>query len=205
MKIVLVRHGHVSGIVPERFRGRANLALTDLGREQARLSATRIASAWRPSAIYTSPMCRAVDTGEAIAARLGLQGQVHTDLNDIDYGAWQGLTPDEARAQFGAEVDLWYRAPHLARIRGGESLADVLVRATRLVRELEDAHRDETIVLVGHDSVNRVLLTLCLELPLAHYWRLRQDPCAISEIDGSFGRLAVLSINETHHLQLAAA
>lgn len=205
MKIVLVRHGHVAGISPERFRGRADLALTELGREQARLTAGRIAATWSPIAVYTSPMSRAIDTGDVIASRLGLQSQTRRDLNDINYGAWQGLTPDEARVQFGAEVDLWYRWPHLARIPGGESLADVLVRATRLLRALGDSHGNETIVLVGYDSINRVMLTLALALPLAHYWRLHQDPCALSEIDFSELGLDVRSVNETYHLGLTAA
>src|SRR5258708_30393194 len=62
-KLILARHGHVEGISPERFRGRAELPLTAAGRREAELTAARIAASWRPAAIYTSPMGRCVDTG----------------------------------------------------------------------------------------------------------------------------------------------
>src|SRR5712691_11310599 len=57
-KLLLVRHGHVEGISPERFRGRAELKLTAAGRREAEMTAARIAVSWRPAAIYTSPMSR---------------------------------------------------------------------------------------------------------------------------------------------------
>jgi broad specificity phosphatase PhoE len=104
VKIILVRHGHVEGIEPERSRGRADLRLTDLGQRQAQVTAERIKSSWTPTAVYSSPLNRCVTTAESIAARLGLVYQQNEGLLDIDYGEWQGLTPDEARVQWSEEV-----------------------------------------------------------------------------------------------------
>jgi probable phosphoglycerate mutase len=56
------------------------------------------------------------------------------------------------------------------------------------------------IVLVGHDSLNRVLLFFALELALSHYWRLRQDPCSISELLFDDRSFIINSINQTQHL-----
>ncbi len=56
--LILTRHGHVEGIMPERFRGGLDLPLTDKGKRQAALRARRIASTWRPAAIYSSPLSR---------------------------------------------------------------------------------------------------------------------------------------------------
>src|SRR5207237_6109308 len=64
-KIILVRHGHVEGISPERFRGRADLILTPEGHRQAEAAAHRIHATWRPAAVYTSPMGRSRATGDA--------------------------------------------------------------------------------------------------------------------------------------------
>ena len=50
-KLILVRHGHVEGITPERFRGRAALPLTEQGRREAEMTAAYIAASWRPAAI----------------------------------------------------------------------------------------------------------------------------------------------------------
>jgi broad specificity phosphatase PhoE len=202
-KLILARHGHVEGISPERFRGRAELPLTELGRREAEMTAARIAASWRPAAIYTSPMGRCVDTGAAIAKPLGLTPSAILRLNDIDYGDWQGLTRDEARARWPAELDLWYAHPDWAAIPNGESLQQVLTRAVAALRDIVRRHPDDTVVLVSHDSVNRVLLLHALELPLSRYWRFRQSPCCINELDLGADGFTILGINQTDHLRAA--
>ena len=71
-KIILVRHGHVEGISPERFRGRADLMLTDEGLRQAEATAHRIYANWTPIAVYASPLGRCQATAAAIARPFGL-------------------------------------------------------------------------------------------------------------------------------------
>jgi phosphoserine phosphatase len=199
-KFILTRHGHVEGIDPERFRGRLELALTSTGRRQAIVTAERIAVAWEPVAIYTSPMSRSVATAKAIGAAVGVDVQADARLNDIDYGAWQGLTPEEARSRWPDDVEAWYRAPHLASPAGGETLQTVLARVAAALHEILRRHSADTVVLVGHDSVNRVILLHALDLPLSHYWRLKQDPCGITELDVADGLYTARRINETWHL-----
>ena len=199
-KLILVRHGPVEGISPERFRGRAELPLTDTGRREADATAKRIAASWRPAAIYTSPLGRCVETGAAIGKALGLAPSVVLRLNDIDYGDWQGLTRDEAYGRWPAEIDLWYAHPDWAAIPGGETLQQVLARVVSTVRDIVRRHPDETVVFVAHDSVNRVLLLHALELPLSRYWRIKQSPCCINEIDFGPDGWVIHSINRTGHL-----
>src|ERR1700691_6072409 len=100
-KILLTRHGHVDGIKPERFRGREPLELTAQGRVDAAAIAQRIAAAWQPGKIYTSPMGRCVETAAAIAKACGMAAntvavEICDDLNDLDYGAWQFTTLEQA-------------------------------------------------------------------------------------------------------------
>jgi len=200
-KIILVRHGHVEGISPERFRGRADLLLTAEGRRQAEATARRIRAAWTPVAVYTSPLGRCRATAEAIGAPFDLAPATCEGLIDIDYGEWQGLTPDEARNRWPETVDTWYRAPDWAAIPGGETLQQVLTRTVAALRDVIGRHPGETVVLVGHDSVNRVTLLHVLGLPLSRYWRLGQDPCAVNEIDFTGDAFTVHSLNETYHLR----
>lgn len=201
-KIILVRHGHVEGISPERFRGRADLLLTAEGRRQAEAAARRIHAVWTPAAIYASPLSRCRATAEAIGSPLGLTPSALEGLIDIDYGEWQGRTPAEVRHRWPEAVETWYRAPHWAAIPGGESLQDVLARTVAALRGVTARHPRETVVLVGHDSVNRVILLHALDLPLSRYWRLGQDPGAINEIDLVESGFTVRSVNETYHLRL---
>jgi broad specificity phosphatase PhoE len=200
-KILLTRHGHVEGIKPERFRGREPLALTERGRAEAQALASRIARAWRPSAIYTSPMGRCVATGAAIAQACGIAAAICDDLNDIDYGAWQFKTFDEAKNEDPKLFAAWFATPHLVRFPRGEALQDVVARAGNVLRLVVDRHCNDTVVLVGHDSVNRALLLELLDQPLSAYWRLAQDPCCLNEIDIDAGTVSVRRINETLYLE----
>jgi probable phosphoglycerate mutase len=199
-EIVLVRHGHVDWHDPERFRGRAELALSDRGHRQARAAALEIATDRRVDAVYSSPLGRCRDTAAAIAAGCRLAVQTVDGLVDIDYGAWQGLTRDEAAARWPEASELWFRAPHLAAIPGGETLAAVFSRATAALSGILARHPDGTLAIVGHDSVNRVLLLHALDLPLSRYWRLEQHPCGISSLSFADGSFVVRSLNETQHL-----
>jgi phosphoserine phosphatase len=199
-KILLTRHGHVEGIHPARFRGREPLELTARGRREAAAIAGRIAGAWRPQKIYTSPMGRCVATAAAIAEACGLPAEVCNDLNDLDYGAWQFKTFDDAEADDSSLFAAWRATPHLVRFPNGESLQDLAARVANALRFVVARHRDHTVVLVGHDSVNRALLLQLLDLPLSRYWRIEQDPCCLNEIDIGDGNVCILRMNETHHL-----
>jgi broad specificity phosphatase PhoE len=203
-KILLTRHGHVEGIKPERFRGRQPLELTARGREQAAAVGARIAGAWRPSKIYTSPMERCVATGAAIGRACDAPTEICADLSDIDYGTRQFKTFDAAKADDPALFAAWFTTPQLVRFPNGESLQDLAARAGNALRFVLEKHRDDTIVLVGHDSMNRALLLQCLELPLSAFWRIEQAPCCLNEIDIGGGKVRIVRINETHYLDALA-
>ncbi|MBI2740345.1 MAG: histidine phosphatase family protein [Rhodospirillales bacterium] len=200
-RILLTRHGHVEGIRPARFRGRAELPLTERGLGQADALAKRIAANWEPVAVFTSPLQRCVVTGGRIAKACGIKGEVRDGLGDIDYGAWQMRTHDEVKAESPDAYRQWYSAPHLTRFPKGEALQDVMARTTDVLREVLQHFPGQTVVLVGHDSVNRVLLMQLLDMPLAAYWRLVQDPCTLNEIEVSAaGDVVVQRVNDTSHL-----
>jgi probable phosphoglycerate mutase len=151
-KIILTRHGHVEGIKPERFRGREPLQLTECGAAEAAALAQRIAAAWRPTNIYTSPMSRCIATAAAIARATGVAAKTCEDLNDIDYGSWQFKTFADAKAQDPVLFAAWFATAHLVRFPNGESLQDLVARTANALRMVLAHHPDETIVLVGHDT-----------------------------------------------------
>ena len=147
-KTLLTRHGHVEGITPERFRGRQPLALTEQGRAEAQALGRRIAGAWKPERIYTSPLERCVKTGAAIARACGLAaGEARDDLNDIDYGPWQFKTFADAKADDPALFTAWFATPQLVRFPGGELLQDLAARVANALRFVLARHANDTIVI----------------------------------------------------------
>ncbi|MFO1467596.1 MAG: histidine phosphatase family protein [Steroidobacteraceae bacterium] len=198
--LILVRHGHVPGIAPQRFRGRAEFELTALGIQQARAAASRIARECRPSIVYTSPLRRCVETGRLIAKASGVRSRVLEGLNDLDYGRWQGKTHAYVRKRWPVEYERWKTFPDLIRFPSGESLQDLALRVSDVLRELLARREGDTAVLVGHDASIRALLLQALGMPLGAYWRIQQDPAAISELDCEGGRISVRRLNDTAHL-----
>jgi probable phosphoglycerate mutase len=204
-RLLLTRHGHVEGIRPARFRGRAELPLTPTGLAQAEALGRRIAWQWKPVAIYTSGLQRCVVTGASIGAATGAASSVAGGLMDIDYGRWQMRTHDELRAEAPDAFKLWHTAPHLMRFPDGESLQDLVARTSNALRAVLTRHPTDAVVMVGHDSVNRALLLQLLDQPLAAYWKLAQDPCCLNEVLIEGDKVEVLRVNDTSHLAFAPA
>jgi broad specificity phosphatase PhoE len=202
--LLLIRHGEVPGISPPQFRGRQELELTERGRAQAQRTAQRVRDGWPDiAAIYCSPRHRTVATAEAIGAPHRLQPKVMPDLDDFNYGTLQGLSPDEAEQRWPELWALWNSAPEAVAFPQGESLADLAARVWRGLHNVLEATRGRSgaVVIVAHDSVNRVLLMQLLGMSLRFYRAITQDPCCINVIDEPGPAPQVRLINSTEHLR----
>jgi probable phosphoglycerate mutase len=202
--IILIRHGQTEWNRIERFRGRADVPLNNTGLAQAEATGERVAKTWQPVAVYSSPLSRSVKTAQAIARHFNLPVQIHPGLVDIDYGEWQGLTPEEASQRWPEQVENWYHQPEQASIPSGETLADLRQRAMVTVHQLAEKHTGETIVLVAHTVINRIILLGVLALGNERFWHLRQDTCAINVFEVENGDFVLVSLNDTCHLQASS-
>jgi probable phosphoglycerate mutase len=200
-RFILVRHGQTEWNKVERFRGRADVPLNDTGLAQAEATGRRVAEEWTPVAVYSSPLSRAVKTAEAIAGHFALPVETHSGLVDIDYGRWHGLTPDDVKIRWPEIHDAWYHKPHTARIPDGETLEDLRLRGLTMLNEVAAQHAGETVVLVGHTVINRVILLAVMGLDNDRFWRLRQDTCAINVFETENGDFTLVSLNDTCHLR----
>jgi broad specificity phosphatase PhoE len=200
-RLVLVRHGQTDWNATERFRGRFDVPLNETGIHQAALTARRIAASWRPEAVYSSPLSRALNTAQAIAGPFSLTVRKLPELIDMDFGEWEGLSPDEVRARWPEILAQWYSAPHAARIPGGETLDQVRERCIRALERIESNHPAQTVVAVAHTDLNRTLLLVVLGLGNERLRSLKQDNCAINEIEIHGSNYILASMNETSHLR----
>jgi probable phosphoglycerate mutase len=197
---VLVRHGHVEGIDPPRFRGREDLQLTPLGVRQAHRVRDAVAARWTPDAVFASPLARCRRTAETLAEPFGRDVAPHPGLNDLDYGRWCGMTVAEVKKHWPEALACWQTAPHTMRLPGGETLQEAQARAVDVLQSILRPDRDATVVLVTHKAILRILLAHALGLPLSSYWTLTAAPCSISVIDFASNHFVVHSINEAQHL-----
>lgn len=199
-RLVVVRHGRTEWNRVERFRGRADIELDKVGIRQAEATAARIGG-WQISAIYSSPLHRALTTADILARPFGLEAQPLPGIIDIDYGAWQGLSPEEATTKYRELYSMWLNSPHKVKFPGGESLAEVRERAASAVEGLIAQYPKETIVLVSHKVVCQVLVLSLLGLDNSHFWEITQDVCAINIFEIRGGVPSALLLNDTCHLK----
>lgn len=198
--ILLVRHGQTAWNKDERIRGRSDIPLDEVGLEQAQMTARYIAARWPLTAVYASPLRRALDTARAIAAVQGLEARPLDGLLDLCFGQWEGLSIPEVQARYPDLWRAWLEAPHTVRFPDGEGLDDVRERGMVTLQDIIQRHPGETVALVAHRVVNQVLLCAVLGLGNDHFWQIGQETCAVNVIEwtGRFYRLTLM--NDTSHL-----
>lgn len=203
-QIILVRHGQTEWNVGagggERFRGRVDLPLDDAGLAQAKAVAERLAD--QPvAAVYSSPLRRAMETAQPTAQQLGLPVQPLPGLMDIHYGDWQGLSHAEVAQAHPDLYRRWLEKPHRVKFPRGESLRQVRLRGMAALKEVSDRDAGQTILLVAHQVVNKVLICAMLGLSNANFWRIRQDNACLNIFEHQEGIFTAVLINDTCHLR----
>jgi broad specificity phosphatase PhoE len=153
--ILLARHGETEWNLHNRFQGHADEPLNDTGREQARALAAALAVE-RLDAVYTSPLLRALETAEIVAASFGLAASADPRLMEVDVGSWSGLTREEIAATFPDAYRRWQRGLH--GWEGGETYEQLAIRVLAALRDIAGAHPAETVLVVGHGGTVRATL-----------------------------------------------
>ena len=199
-RLIIVRHGRTEWNRVERFRGRADIGLDEVGMKQAESAAKRIGE-WPVSAIYSSPLRRALTTAEIMAGPLGLNVQLMPGIIDIDYGAWQGLSTEDVVARDDHLYSRWIESPNKVKFPGGESFVEVRERAASAVNDLIQRHPKQTVVLVSHKVICQILILSLLDLDSSHFWQITQDVCAMNLFEVRGGIPSALFLNDTCHLE----
>ena len=201
MRILLARHGETPWNAEGRYQGQIDIPLSPVGEGQANALGQRLKDV-RIDRAVASPLSRAQLTarlalGDARADML----QTDADLQEIAHGEWEGLLASEIQQKDPARLLAWREEPENVLMPGGESLRQVLDRSWRgLARATEGLGQDDTLLVVAHDAVNRVLLCRILGLPIARLWTFRQAPTTLNLLEGpSVEQLEVVRLNDCAH------
>ena len=201
MRILLARHGETPWNAEGRYQGQIDIPLSPVGEGQANALGQRLKDV-RIDRAVASPLSRAQLTarlalGDARADML----QTDSDLQEIAHGEWEGLLASEIQQKDPARLLAWREEPENVLMPGGESLRQVLDRSWRgLARATEGLGEDDTLLVVAHDAVNRVLLCRILGLPIARLWTFRQAPTTLNLLEGpSVEQLEVVRLNDCAH------
>ena len=191
-RLYLVRHGTTALNVQNRYRGRRDIPLDVQGYQDAVDAARRLCSVGL-TAVYTGPLRRAIATAQIIADAAGVADlRILHGLTNLDYGAWEGMTADEAAA-YDPEAHALYRtSPNEAVCPQGERLIDAQRRMIAAVQLIGSRHPGEAVAVVTHAVMIRLTL-VALNGVQGESWRLPVGRGSVTEfhVDGTI-QLAAL-------------
>jgi broad specificity phosphatase PhoE len=157
MRLLLARHAETSA--PDRFHGaESDIGLSASGAQQAELLAQWFKDQ-SASALYCSGMRRALDTAVPIGRALNLVPAPIHALHERKIGPLSGKSREEGWAVYAATKERWIAGDLESAHPGGESYADIRRRVMPIVEDLAARHRGETIIVVAHGVVIRVIIT----------------------------------------------
>jgi alpha-ribazole phosphatase len=200
LRLFLLRHAETGWNRERRYQGWADTPLSDTGRAQAEAAGRLLASA-RLAAVWASPLRRALETAEAIAAFHGLEVRTDDAFKEMHFGEWEGLSVAEVSARFPGEYRTWVETPHRFAAPGGETLPAVRRRVLDGLERLRAAHAGETVCLVAHGISSRVLILEALGLPLERIWSVAVSSAGLSELEFRDDWTAVHRMNTLVHLE----
>lgn len=201
-RLILVRHGSTEHSPAMRLSGINQLPLSDRGLAQADALAARLRAVPSVAAVLSSPLLRAAQTAAPIAEAIGLDVQIEDGLQEVDFGAWEGLTFAEAARSAPEEMAAWSRNPRVAP-PGGESFEQLAARVLPARDKIIADYAGRTVIAVSHVSPIKLLLADGFGAPLESIYRVFLDTASISIVDYPEGRTSsVRLVNETAHLPL---
>lgn len=178
VEVLVARHPQVVANVEGRFVGTGESGYTALGQRQCAELAAYIV-AWKPNAIHSSPRARARIVAEAAAARACVPLHIDDDLAEIDFGAAEGLTYDEAR-RAGVDIDLLGGPPESAPFRDGETWHAFAKRIDAAADRIE--HAGSRVAIVAHGGTVRSLISHWLGLADSAAWRFAVPNASVATL-----------------------
>ena len=155
--LYIVRHGQSVANLEERFAGRSDFPLTDLGRRQAACAAAYLKEHVKLDAVYASDLSRAWETGMIIARAQGLTPIADEGLREIWAGLWESKKFSELEAEFPESYTLWKENIGRAACDGGESIEQVRHRVWAAVTAIVKKHPGGHICIASHGAAIRSL------------------------------------------------
>ena len=190
--IYLVRHGQNDYVEKGKLAGwLPGVHLNAAGKQQAAMAAETL-QAVRLQAVYSSPLERATETADEIAAVQGLKVIVRQGLGELRIGRWEGLSLRAARRR-----KLWptiQHTPSLARFPDGESFLEAQARIVETLEGLRSKYSG-AIACISHADPIKLAIAHYIGLPIDSFQRLDIEPASISELSIEEGPARLIQLN----------
>ncbi len=181
--VIMLRHGVTKHTLNKVFSGSGgdDPGLTDLGREQAKRAAARLAKRGPIDAIVSSPLRRTRETADVLANELGLDVELEPGFAEMGFGEWDGLAFFDIMERWPDDMRSWLDSPDVAP-PGGESFDTVLKRVDEARQRLLTDYEAQTVVVVSHVTPIKMMLRLALETEMELIQHFELAPASITTI-----------------------
>lgn len=210
-RVIIVRHGQSNFNALQKIQGRSDSSvLTEKGRLDAIMVGKSLAKI-KIDALYCSPLQRAQMTAKLLQAQLETPPtlEISEQLLEVNLPPWESLTKSQVQQDFPDAYKLWKEEPEHFKIDlAGEEYYPILElykQAQDFWNYLLEKHQGKTVLLVGHNGINRCLIMSGGEIPISHYHRIQQSNCSINVLNfpGTLAQgVQFESINQTAHLDI---
>ena len=216
-RAIIVRHGQSNYNVEKRIQGRTDFSrLTYKGCNDARHIGKFLCQIVFDS-IYCSPLNRARQTAAIIHQELLLNTgqsatpQFNNKLLEVDLPLWEKMLSADVKNLFPDDYRTWKEEPHkfmmlVPQSKGLKEHFPVLSlyrQAREFWQEILPRYGEKTILIIGHNGINRSLVSTALNLSPSLYHSIQQSNCGISVLNfvGGWGEAVQLeSLNQTQHM-----
>jgi broad specificity phosphatase PhoE len=193
--LYLVRHGTTTLNVQNRYRGRRDVPLDAQGYQDA-VDAARELSPRGLTAVYTGPLRRTIATAQIIADECRVPDlRILHGLNNVDYGAWEGLTAEEASMYSPAAFALYKESPDEAACPAGERLKDAQRRMFEAIELIGSRHAGETVAAVTHAVMIRLLVAR-IAGTTGEEWRIPVGRGSLTRVAVDDGQVSLTTLPE---------
>lgn len=197
-RVYLIRHGETANAGQICFNGHFDVGLSPGGIEQFNLIAASLKN--HPiHSVYSSDLKRTRICAEIVAQPHGLKPTAHKELRELCFGEWEGLSVQEVNEKYPSELENRLKNIDTFSVKGGESFHQLKARVIPKFEEIVASHPNDSIVILVHGGVNRVILGHLLGIPINNIFRIQQEFGAINVIQFYQDNAVAELIGGSHH------
>ena len=199
--ILLIRHGETWANREHLFVGFTEAMLTDIGYQQAELTAEYVVQNYKVDKVYASDLKRAYETGKAVADRLGTEVIKEKGMREIFAGAWEDTKFSTLCEQYPEEYNTWLNDVGKARCVDGESVEELGNRVFATLTRIAEENEGKIVVVASHATPIRVTQSLIEQKNLTD---MQQIPwvsnASVTEIVYENNEWRMVSVSKDEHL-----
>lgn len=197
MILYLTRHGETIWNTEGRMQGRKNSDLTEKGIRQAEALKRRFADI-KFDKVYSSPSERAVITAKTIVGDMPII--IDDRLMELNMGEWEGLQTSYVKEAFPELYKCYWETPHLFKVEGMETLAEILERAREFIADIMK-DTDEKVLIVSHGVTLKAIMHIWEHGTAESFWGgefFKQTAVSIIKCDARLNGLILESYDTSH-------